>query len=566
MRGTVTKAAECGSGFLGLLSLGMPAAVTSSFAATWLAGEPRALAFLPDRFRREEDRRRAVADASARAVDPSLLDVIARRNALLPASLARQRNLERLARPGTVVVVTGQQAGLFLGPLYTVYKTASAIVAARALEAETGRPCVPVFWLQCEDHDLAEIDHCVVPTGADPLRLDLGRTDSAASRVPISEVTLGEGVLSALDALGRELGRHAHAEEHLGLLARAYRPDATLPQAFVQVLAELFAEEGLIVVDPRDPAMAAYAAPLHHRALQDAAGIAEALRQRSDALVEAGFKVQVHVRAGAPLSFVAPDGERAQRYRIAPAREGQWSFVGSDVADVGTATLERWLRDEPLRFTTSALLRPLLQDTWLPNAAYVGGPGEIAYFAQLGPLYARFDLPMPLVVPRARFRVLDERARGQMAKLGLTANDLGRARKDILLGLAAAARGDDSVESPESVEARLLATIAPSLSAFGEIAAGLDPSLAKASKRTEQVVREAIGKLVARYGKTLVRRDGVASDRLDRLLAFVLPGGAPQERVYSLPYFACRFGQRDFLRRVMGATEPFAGELRDLPL
>lgn len=542
----------------------MPKVVTASFSAAWLAGDQRALSFLPDRYRRPDERRRAVEAAAGRPVDRGLLEAIAARNATLPRSDARERNLERLSQPGTVAVVTGQQAGLFLGPLFTVYKTAAAVVAARALEQESGRPCVPVFWLQDEDHDLPEIDHCVVPTGGAPLRLQLSYPDAPSSRVPVSEVRVGESIAEALGALQNELGRHPHAEEHLSLLARAYRPEATLPSAFVEVLSELFADEGLIVVDPRDPATAAHAASLHRRALRDASALSDALLARVDALKAAGFKEQVHVRPGAPLFFFAPDGEGGARYRLDPGTtSGTWNVVGAD-RRITTAELERWLDEEPRRFTTSALLRPLLQDTWLPTAAYVGGPGEVAYFAQLAPLYEAFDLPMPLVVPRARFRLLDDRARSLLDKLGLDADDVSLPREKLLARLAST--GESDFDSPEIVEESLLATIGPALKAFGERAAALDPSLAKAATRTDDVIREAIGKLTAKYGRVLARRDEVAVERVDRLRALLLPDEAPQERVYSLPYFACRFGQREIVRLVLEAAEPFSGALKDLSL
>lgn len=542
----------------------MPPLVTASFSSAWLAGDERALALLPDRHRRAEDRRRAVDAASARAIDPALLDALVARNAALPKSDARERNLERLSRPGTVAVVTGQQAGLFLGPLFTLYKTAAAVVAARALEEETGRACVPVFWLQDEDHDLPEIDHCVVPTGGAPLRVQLPYPDASSSRLPVSEVRVGDGIVDVLAQLAAELGRHPHAEEHLALLTRAYRPDATLPAAFVEVLSELFADEGLVVVDPRDPATAAHAAALHRRALVDASAISRALVARVEALHAAGFKEQVYVRPGSPLSFVSPEGAEGPRHRLDPAaREGEWLVVGAE-RTLTTAQLERWLDEEPRRFTTSALLRPLLQDSWLPTAAYVGGPGELAYFAQLGPLYEAFGLPMPLVVPRARFRLLDDRTRGLLDKLGLGADDAALPRDELLARLAG--QGESDFESPESVEARLLEAITPSLAAFGERAATLDPSLAKASARTEDAVREAVGKLAAKYGRVLARRDEVVVERVDRLRALLVPAGAPQERVYSLPYFACRFGQRELVRRVLDAAEPFSGALKDLTL
>ena len=539
--------------------------MASSFSASWLRGEPRALDFLPDRFRHRSARAEAVAAAASRRIAPALHEALVSRNARLAPSPARERNLELLARPGTAAVVTGQQVGLFLGPLFTVYKAASAIAAARALTEETGTPCVPVFWLQTEDHDLPEIDHCFVPrsTGG-PLRVALGQPDAATSRIPVAHQLLGPGVTGALAALRAELGGLPHADEHLELLERAYRPEASMAEAFTEVLATLFAEEGLVFLDPRDPRLAPLAAPVHRRALEEATAIADGLSERGSALSKAGFSEQVHIRPGAPLSFFSPEGPEGARYRLDPATPGTWSLVGHpEGASVTTAELRSWLDREPLRFTTSALLRPLLQDTWLPTAAYIGGPGEIAYFAQLAPLHAHAGLPMPLIVPRARFRVIEDRTRRLLDTLGLTPDEVAAPRDELLARLAARTAGE-GFESPAAVEARLLGTFRAELTRLGERMASVEPGFARAVSRTDNTVRGGISRLVARYGRAIAQRDQVTAERVDRLRAYLVPEGAPQERIHGLPYYACRLGTHAFTRLVLQACEPFSGSLKDL--
>lgn len=539
--------------------------MTSSFSAVWLRGDARALSFLPDRFRHPAARAEAVAAAASRAVSPALLDVLVARNARLAPSPARERNLELLSRPGTVAVVTGQQMGLFLGPLFTLYKAAAAITAARALSEETGRPCVPVFWLQTEDHDLPEVDHCFIPrhTGG-PLRVALDVPDAAASRVPIAHRHLGPSVTAALATLRAELGSEPHAHEHLALLERAYRPEATLAEAFTEVLSSVFAEEGLVFLDPRDARLAPLAAPVHRRAILEAEAISTALAARVRALTDAGFAEQVHIRPGSPLGFFSPDGVDGPRYRLDPGRTGTWSLVGHpDGRTVTTPELLGWLEQEPLRFTTSALLRPLLQDTWLPTAAYVGGPGEVAYFAQLAPLYAHAGLPMPLVVPRARFRVLDDRTRRWLGKLGLQPDEVGAPREELLLRLAAR-DATQPLEAPEALEARLFGAFAAELDRLNDSMLALDPTLQDALQRTRGTVRVAVSRLTRRYGRALALRDSVTAERVDRLRTYLTPNGEPQERVHSMPHFACRLGTRAFTRQVLDACVPFSGDLKDL--
>ena len=539
--------------------------MTSSFSAAWLRGDARALSFLPDRYRHPAARAEAVAAAASRTVPPALLDVLVAHNAHLAPSPARERNLERLSLPGTVAVVTGQQMGLFLGPLFTLYKAAAAIRAARALSEETGRPCVPVFWLQTEDHDLPEVDHTFLPrhTGG-PLRVALDLPDAAASRAPIAHRRLGPSVTAALATLRAELGAEPHAHEHLALLERAYHPEATLAEAFTEVLSAIFAEEGLVFLDPRDARLAPLAAPVHRRALEEADALSTALSARAQALSDAGFSVQVHIRPGAPLGFFSPDGVEGPRYRMDPAWPGTWSLVGHpEGRAVTTAELLGWLEREPLRFTTSALLRPLLQDTWLPTAAYVGGPGELAYFAQLAPLYAHAGLPMPLVVPRARFRVLDDRARRWLGKLRLQPDEVSSPREELLTRLAAR-DATQPLESPEALEARLFGTFAAELERLNDPLLRLDPTLQDALQRTRGTVRVAVSRLVGRYGRALARRDGVTAERVDRLRTYLTPNDEPQERVLGLPYFACHVGTLAFTRQVLDTCVPFSGALQDL--
>ncbi|HSP79147.1 MAG TPA: bacillithiol biosynthesis BshC, partial [Myxococcaceae bacterium] len=306
-------------------------------------------------------------------------------------------------------------------------------------------------------------------------------------------------------------------------------------------------------------------ASVHRRALEEAGPIAAQLAARGNALAAAGFSEQVHIRPGSPLSFFSPEGPEGPRYRLAPgATPNSWSLVGHpEGASVSHAELLGWLEREPLRFTTSALLRPLLQDTWLPTAAYVGGPGELAYFAQLAPLYAHLGLPMPLLVPRARFRVIDDRARRLLHKLGLSADDASAPREELLARLSAQGPGE-GFEPPEAVEARLLGAFTSELARLQERMTTLDPTLARALSRTEATVRTGVSRLVAKYGRARALRDQTLVERVDRLRASLVPQGLPQERVHGLPAYACRHGTQAFKRLVLEACEPFSARLEDL--
>lgn len=502
---------------------------TRPFTPAWLADDPVALGFLPGGHRHPDARAAAVARASSRRIHPAVLD------ALVATTPAQEQNRDALGRPGTTAVVTGQQAGLFGGPLYTIYKAAAAIADARALAKETGTPCVPVFWLQNEDHDFAEIASCSV-LGTDGALHTLAVPDDPADRDrSIAARRLGPAVTTALDTVADLLDGLPDADATLDLLRQSYTPDRSPDAAFRAWIETLFAPHGLLVVDPW--VLQGAALPVHHRAIEDAARIATTLGERSQALTDAGFPVQVHVRPGSPLCFVHPDGPSGPRRR----------FDG--------------LPPDGATFSTSALLRPILQDSWLPTVAYVGGPGEIAYFAQLPPLYAAFDLPTPLVVPRARFRVIDDASRRLLDHLGIDADALS-APRETLLGRLVRPTGDHP--DPVALEAALLDPLRAALAAFGPHADALDPGLARATAKTTGTVVEAVTRLVERYRRTLAQGDTVTTDRLDRLRVRLQPDGAPQERVHAWPWFAARYGVRGFVDTVLDAVVPFDGALRDL--
>lgn len=483
----------------------------------------------------DDNAREAVARVRRRLA-PDVLRALVAQNAALPASAARDAHLRELGE-GAAAVVTGQQVGLFLGPLYTLYKAASAVALARSMRASTGLPVVPVFWLQTEDHDLPEIAWCGLPGLRVRVPVD------AENRVSIAHLVLPPEVDAALDEVATQLGDNAH----LARLRRHYRPGASWSRAFAGVLAELFEPEGLVFVDPRDPALAGIAAPIHMRAIDDAERISASLVAHCAELEREGRATPVHVRAGAPLSFVHPDGPTGPRVRL----DRTLAEIG------GTRRFDRAMLRAlaPAQFSTSALLRPILQDTLLPTVAYVGGPAEVAYFAQLQPVYAAFGLPMPRVVPRARFRIVDARMQALLARTGLAVNDLEADEATLLARVRRPADVD--------IERELLA---PFLAGHARVAASVAPSdrVDKALRRTKLSVERALGKLQGAIARDAAYADSETVAAVRRLRDRLVPEGAPQERILGLPAFAARGGDRALVERVLAAIGPLTGQLQEI--
>lgn len=504
---------------------------------------------------RREDRLRAVRLA-ARPVTAGVLAALRAQQGRLPPSAAREAHLDALAA-GAVAVVTGQQAGLFLGPLYTIFKVATAIRFAKRLAEESGHPVVPIFWLQVEDHDLPEIAECHVAgsPGQPPVRLALAA--SAESRVSIAHLLLPPELEPLVERLEAALVPLPHAGEHVALVRRHWKPGASWADAFAGMLAEIFEPDGLLVLQPRDPAFAACAAPLHRRALEQADEIERLLLERDAALRAHGHEPAVRVRQGSPLSFFHAEGAAGSRRRLERC-EGGFREIGETRTWTLAQLLER-LEADPLAFSTSALLRPVVQDALLPVAAYVGGPGEIAYLAQAEPLHEAFGIPMPLSLPRARFRVVDESTARVLERIGARPADAALPEDELLARCRDASAGDAL-----DLDARLLAPFrdalrqaAPELQRAGQ---GLD----KAIERAEAAVAEAVAKLKAKHERALLHADEKLVEDVRRVRAVLHPLGQPQERVLGLASFAAREGTRAFVERVLAAIEPLDFSIKDL--
>ncbi|MFI5306221.1 MAG: bacillithiol biosynthesis cysteine-adding enzyme BshC [Polyangiales bacterium] len=527
--------------------------MTESVFAALLAGRAEALRLLPGRFADPQAWRGAAEVASERRVAPPLIEELARQSAGLPRCDARERNLELLGRAGTSVVVTGQQVGLFGGPLYTLHKAATAIARARMVTELSGRPCVPLFWLQTEDHDYAEIAQIAVAAPSGRVTLALPQ-DPQPSRIAVAHRTLPDDVAALLDRLADLLAPLPHAAEVLTLLRTHYAPGRPLALAFTGLLAELWRGHGLLILDPRVPAVARLAAPLMKRALGEHAAIAADLSDRAAAIAQAGCSEQVHTRADAALVFFHPEGSAGPRYRLV-RRGDAWETPAGPVSQ---GVLDETLTRDPLRFSSSALLRPLVQDTLLPTCAYVGGPAEVAYFAQLPPLYARFGVPMPLIAPRARLRVIDATTRSLLGRLGLCAADFDLPRTTLLTRTAS-----DSNASPnvQELRAHLLGALERELEAL--TALGLH-QLADPIRRARETCASALHKLADKVERAALERDQVNCERVDRVIAALRPDGVPQERAYGFAALAARSGTDALLRAILEGAVPLDPAVRDV--
>lgn len=432
-------------------------------------------------------------------------------------------SLDLLAKPGTVAIVTGQQVGLFSGPAYSVHKALSAIRIAKEL-TDRGVPAVPVFWLATEDHDFAEVDHAWV-FGADHQPVKLRVNEGAPhGHGPVGGIAIDS---VPIDGLRAALAGLPFADDAVAMVERAYAPGATMGSAFTAIIRDLFAQYGLLLIDPMEPALRELRAPLMREAIQRMPELTEALMKRSAELVERGYHAQVLVEKATSLAFLLDGGGRL------PLRSQNGLF---------TALHHKWSADDLAArgpdLSPNALLRPVVQDYMIPTAAYVGGPAELAYLAQSQVLYGKLLGRQPAALPRASFTLVDERSHKRMVRYGLNPVDLFHGEHALHDRIAARL-------VPERLRARLDHTKAAFATALDELRGDLDQfdvSLAGALATNRRKIEYQVAKITRKTAAQIMARDEQATRDARSLNGLVFPEKHLQERLYSIVPFIAKFG------------------------
>jgi bacillithiol biosynthesis cysteine-adding enzyme BshC len=447
------------------------------------------------------------------------------RRAALIAALRVQNpetpSLARLAEPGAVAVVTGQQVGLFGGPAYTVYKALHAVKLAEWLTAN-GRPAVPVFWLATEDHDFAEVSHVWAFNAENrPAKVEV---ESRAVAQPVGGVSLPAPPLSRLR---NAMAGLPFADEAASLVEQSYLPGATMGEGFGALLRRLLEGFDVLQVDPMLPQFRALAAPALRSAVESAAELSARVIERGRDLAAAGYHAQVHMEERTSLVFLLENGKRLTLRRH-----------GNEYILNGRRLSAQDLMDKADSLSPNALLRPVVQDSMLPTAAYIGGAAEIAYLAQSEVLYNAMLGRMPVAVPRTGFTILDARSQKLFERYGLSLPDFFHGQEALRERLSAKLVPPALSGALRNAETAVDAA----LDRLRLEMAGFDGSLTGALDRSARKIRYQIGKIGRKAGREALARDDRAVRDAASLHGLIYPEGHLQERLYSILPFLARHG------------------------
>ncbi len=476
------------------------------------------------------------SEASVLQYDPArrerVSEILERQNKSWNASPQTLSNLSRFRR-GAAVIVTGQQVGLFGGPVFSIYKALSAIKLADEATA-AGVDSVPVFWLATYDHDLEEVNHLSLP-GPDGLLRKLTTSSHSIPGAPVSEVRLGAEIAPVIEEAVSLLGDSEASQ----ILRESYRPGETLGSAFARFFARLFAAWGVIVLDASDPELHRIAAPVYRNAIERVSEIDDALLARGQALEAAGYHQQVKVTASSVLVFTLQNGVRTpiQRRTVGNLSEFVIATAG-ETEKLSTDELIDRIAKAPEKFSPNVLLRPVVQDYLLPTLAYAGGAAEAAYFAQAGTVYEKMLGRVTPIVPRFSATLVEPKVQRALEKYGIAVRDTFQGLEALRRTLAERSMATDLKTAFE----RAKKSVEESFASLSAPLAKLDPTLVEASQTAASKAHYQLDRLRERAMAAELRRSELVARKAEVLNQALYPEDGLQERGVAGIYFLARYG------------------------
>jgi len=455
--------------------------------------------------------------------------------------------IEYLKEHDTLTVVTGQQVTICGGPLYTIYKTASAIVYARQLSKLSGRRVVPVFWLADEDHDIDEVSTLTTLNSNGLSENRYHHKNYSHSPPPAGTIKLGDEFERFKEELKSSLDETDFSESVWELFNECYQKENTFAQGFGRLLLSLFGSHGLVLAGSYDDSVKQYSRELFAASVKLREKANHELDESTYRLIENGYHGQVQVQ---PSNLFYVDEEQG-RQKIQYV-DGRWIIPGKSWSD---SELLDEIDTFSERFSPNVFLRPLLQDRLLPVVAYVGGPGEIAYYAQMKRFYGVFGQKMPVIVPRFSGTIIEASIDRIMDDLPFSWTEYNQRIEDL---------ETEYVKKTESVDIEKLFTIwrshieELSRAKKSEISE-IDPTLEGTVGKAKATYFSELDKLKGKVYRSVKKQDQIQIDRINRIKNNLFPNNNLQEREISSLHYMNKYGLSvwDRLIESLKDEEPF---------
>jgi bacillithiol biosynthesis cysteine-adding enzyme BshC len=394
------------------------------------------------------------------------------------------------------------------------------------------RPVIPVFWMTSEDHDVAEADHVhLLDRTGSLVTVRHASWGSPPGFLP-ANLRLGPAILETLERTWSLLPTTEFSPALREALGRAFAPDRTLSDAFARWVLHLLGESGLVLADGADPRLKRLAADVFRQELEEAPRSARCILEVSESLRALGYSPQIEARPDGVNCFLLREGRRGL------IRDGSGFRLRDSSQVISAGEMRRLAQEQPESFSPNVALRPIVQDSLFPTLAYVAGPGELAYFAQLRPVYQAFGVPMPLIVPRASLTLLEPRAAHFLERFHLGLPDLTLEPEQLASRVLRAHLPPDL----DATLAKARKSVEEIFQGVGEAIAAVDPTLRATVGQTSGHIQGHLDQLERKAVQALKRREAETRQQVQRVRESLMPGGKPQERIFPLLPFLARYG------------------------
>lgn len=476
--------------------------------------------------------------------DAALAQILTEQNQSFGCGELTLKNIDLLRQGQALVIVTGQQAGLFSGPLYTIHKAMTTVQLSRHWQQKFGIPLIPVFWLVSEDHDFEEVQCVHVPDGNNQIRRICYHPETSPQRQRVCDLIIDANIQTTFTELSSCLPASDFKAEILAQLHRCYATGQNFARACACWLTKLFTSFGVIILDAADVRLKSLAREVFIREISTRSESAQILKSTTDRIIRQGYQAQITPNVERLNLFYLENGRHSIQIRGTKFVElGQEREFSAD-------ELLHIARHQPEKLSPNVVLRPIVQDHLLPTAAYVAGPGEIAYFAQLCDIYPFFQVPMPVVYPRKSLTIVENKIKRHLERFQLTLADIWQGAESLKTSLARAALPSDF----SSQLAILRQNLTNSIHALRAPALQIDPTLEGVLGTSQQAISHELDRLEARVVKAVKNRSEIMTQQLSSISNHLFPGNILQERSINIVYYLCKY-HWDFIRRLYEAQE-----------
>ena len=437
-------------------------------------------------------------------------------------------------KDGGLVVTTGQQPGLFCGPLYTLYKALSAIQLAGKLQADLGRVVIPVFWVASEDHDWEEVRRTYFVDRQDRL-VDVALEAEEADGKAIHSVRLKENIVGLILQVSEVIGVTDFSEDYLNLLRDSYQEGIDLGTAMTNVLLKLLGPRGLVVLDSNNPKLKSYSRDILLTELKSTEASENNLNRWSQSLIDSGYHLQVPLlNQAVNLFFKGPLG-RERLYRS----NGDFSLKKSHLT-LSAQDIIQQLEEDQSSLSPNVLLRPIVEASALPVASYVAGPGELSYYAQIKPLYEHHSIDMPLVYPRHSATLIEKKIARKLTKFNLTLEDSNQKSQELFSSIA-------QQELPVSINKTIDRWKEEIVQASDKVITDikkLDPTLEASVVKSRNTALASVKDLNHKIIRSFKRKNEETLKQIESIRMHLFPGGSRQERILNPFLYLARYGEQ----------------------